>query len=94
MKNEYRLTNTRERYVESLWEKIRFLQQQTRRLQVKLFETNEKLDQYENDMAAQKRKTIMVEKLQDRRANKEMMAILLLNQVRDKRCNFFFVLKF
>jgi sentrin-specific protease 1 len=94
LKNEYRLTNTRERYVESLREKIRFLQQQTRRLQVKLFETNEKLDQYENDMADQKRKTIMVEKLQDRRANKEMMAILLLNQVRDKRYNFCNVLKF
>ena len=32
----------------------------------------------------------MVEKLQDRRANKEMMAILLLNQVRDKKYNCFF----
>jgi len=94
LKYEYRLTNTRENYVKSLQEKVRFLQQQTRRLQVKLFETNEKLDQYENDMADQKRKTLMVQKLQDRRANKEMMAILLLNQVRDKKYNLFFVLKF
>lgn len=94
MKYEYRLTNTREHYVGSLREKVRFLQQQTRRLPVKLFETNEKLDQYENDMADQKRKTLMVQKLQDRRANKEMMAILLLNQVRDKKYNLFFVLKF
>lgn len=50
-KYDYRLTNTGAHYVESLCEKVRFLQQHTRRFQVKLLESNGNLKQYKKDMA-------------------------------------------
>lgn len=46
-------------------------------------------------MADLDKKTLMVAKLHDRRADKELMAILLLNQVCDMKNKWFFcVMKF
>lgn len=80
-RTSFRIINTAESHVKSLRAQVRELHQQKRRLHKRLLEKNEKLKQYEHIASDRKKEKSMVEKLSKRRANKEIMAVLLLNQV-------------
>lgn len=81
----FRIINTAEfhvqRDVQSLREQVKALKQQKRRLEERLAQKSEKLEKYEQVAADKKRNQSMVEELFKRRANKEVMAMFLLNQV-------------
>ncbi|EFX64788.1 hypothetical protein DAPPUDRAFT_117858 [Daphnia pulex] len=80
-RTSFRIINTAESHVKSLRAQVRELHQQKRRLHKRLLEKNEKLKQYEHIASDRKKEKSMVEELSKRRANKEIMAVLLLNQV-------------
>jgi hypothetical protein len=80
-RTSFRIINTAESHVKSLRTQVRELHQQKRRLHKRLLEKNEKLKQYEHIASDRKKEKSMLEELSKRRANKEIMAVLLLNQV-------------